>query len=68
MDGIERIRLIAELDGGNETLIFAKNVSKYLSIIGGRIEYNNGDLWELIGYFEEGEYFEVCEKLIKLRR
>ena len=68
MNEIDRIKLIDELVKGQETLTYAKNVSKYLNIQKGQIEYNNDDLDELITYFEVNEYFEVCENLKKLKK
>jgi hypothetical protein len=68
MNEIDRIKLINELVKGQETLTYAKNVSKYLSIRKGQIEYNNDDLDELITYFEVNEYFEQCDNLKKLKK
>jgi hypothetical protein len=68
MNEIDRIKLIDELVKGKETLTYAKNVSKYLRIRKGQVEYNNDDLNELINYFEVNEYFEQCENLKKLKK
>jgi hypothetical protein len=68
MNEIDRIKLIDELVKGKETLTYAKNVSKYLRIRKGQVEYNNDDLDELINYFEVNEYFEQCENLKKLKK
>jgi hypothetical protein len=68
MNEIDRIKLIDELVKGQETLTYAKNVSKYLRIMKGQVEYNNDDLDELITYFEVNEYFEQCENLKKLKK
>ena len=68
MNDIDRIKIMNDLSEGQETITLAKNVSKYLSIIKGNIEYNNSDLDELITYFKNHEYFEQCEKLKKLKK
>ena len=68
MNEIDRIRLINKLVEGQETLTYAKNVSKYLRIMKNQNEYTNLDLDELIEYFEKNEYFEQCEKLKKLKK
>ena len=68
MNEIDRIKLINDLVEGQETLTYAKNVSKYLSIRNGKIEYTNQDLDEMIKYFEKNEYFEQCENLRKLKK
>jgi hypothetical protein len=68
MDEIDRIKLINQLVEGQETLTYAKNVSKYLRIRKSQIEYTNSDLDELIEYFENNEYFEQCENLRKLKK
>ena len=68
MNEIDRIRLINKLVEGQETLTYAKNVSKYLRIMKNQNEYTNLDLDELIEYFEKNEYFEQCEKLRKLKK
>ncbi len=68
MNEIDKIKLTNQLIEGQETLTYAKNVSKYLSIRKNQIEYTNSDLDELIEYFEKNEYFEQCENLSKLRK
>lgn len=68
MNEIDRIKLINQLVEGQETLTYAKNISKYLRIRKSQIEYTNSDLDELIEYFEKNEYFEQCENLRKLKK
>ena len=68
MNEIDRIKLINELVEGQETLACAKNVSKYIKIKRGQINYDNKDLDELIYYFENNGYFEQCEQLMKLKK
>jgi len=67
MNEIDRIKLINDLVEGQETLTYAKNVSKYLSIRKGKIEVSDSEIDELIKYFEMNEHFEQCENLKEIK-
>jgi hypothetical protein len=68
MTEIDKIKLLNELKGGQETLNLWKHYSKYLNIKKNKIEYSNEELDELIEFFEEREYFEQCNYLKKLKK
>jgi hypothetical protein len=67
MNEIDKIKLLNELNDGQETLNLWKHYSKYLDIKKNKIEYSNEELDELIEFFEKREYFEQCENLKKLK-
>jgi len=45
-----------------------KYFDKYYHILRGKIEYTNNDIDELLAYYTQKEKYEVCERLVKLRK
>jgi hypothetical protein len=45
-----------------------KYFDKYFHILSGKVEYTNDDIDELLVYYTQKEKYEVCERLIKLRK
>jgi len=55
-----------------ERLNAAKDAWKYLDryhqIVTGKVEYTNEDIDELLLYYTQREKYEVCDRLIKLKK
>jgi hypothetical protein len=45
-----------------------KYFNKYFRILSGKVKYTNDDINELLTYYTQKEKYEVCERLIKLRK
>lgn len=51
-----------------ETQLFTKSTLKYIKVVQNEIQVSNEELQELITFFQEREYYTLCDKLKKLMK